>query len=55
MEASQEFRQEREVITLKTPPSAQRAARAAEDEDEETEPAKPDVAADKGQRSLFDF
>ena len=55
MEASQEFRQEREVITLKTLPSAQRAARAAEDEDEETEPAKPDVAADKGQRSLFDF
>mgnify|MGYP000309480258 FL=1 len=53
MEASQPFRQEREVITLKTrPPAAKRAAAAS---DEAAEPAKPDVAADRKQKSLFDF
>ena len=53
MEASQPYRQEREVITLKTrPPAAKRAAAAS---DEAAEPEKPDVAADRKQKSLFDF
>ena len=59
MEASQPFRQEREVITLKTrPPAVKRAAAAAASsgsDDEAAEPAKPDVAADRKQKSLFDF
>ena len=59
MEASQPFRQEREVITLRTrPPAAKRAAAAAAtdgSDDEAAEPAQPDVAADKAQKSLFDF
>jgi replication factor C large subunit len=53
MEAAQPFRQEREVITLKTRPTA--AKRAAAASDEAVEPAKPDVAADRKQKSLFDF
>ena len=59
MEASQPYRQEREVITLKTrPPAVKRAAAAAASsgsDDEAAEPAKPDVAADRKQKSLFDF
>ena len=55
MKASQEFRQEREVVTLKIPPSTKKPARTAEVKVEEAEPAKPDVAADKGQKSLFEF
>ncbi|MEE3276776.1 MAG: hypothetical protein VX193_02970, partial [Candidatus Thermoplasmatota archaeon] len=55
MKASQEFRQERDVVTLKMPPSTKKTARTAEAKVEEVEPAKPDVAADKGQKSLFDF
>ena len=53
MEASQPFRQEREVITLKTRPTAVKRAAAASDE--AAEPPKPDVAADRKQKSLFDF
>ncbi len=59
MEASQPYRQEREVITLKTrPPAVKRAAAAAASsgsDDEAAEPAKPDVAADRKQKRLFDF
>ena len=59
MEASQPYRQEREVITLKTRPiAAKRAAAAAASDgsdDEAAEPSKPDVAADRKQKSLFDF
>ena len=53
MEASQPYRQERETITLKTrSPASPRAAAAS---DEAAEPAKPDVAADRTQKSLLDF
>jgi hypothetical protein len=55
MKASQEFRQEREVVTLKIPPSTKKTAHISEVKVEEAEPAKPDVAADKGQKSLFEF
>ena len=57
MEASQPYRQEREVITLRTrPPAVKRAAAASSGSDDEVaEPAKPDVAADRKQKSLFDF